>query len=135
MFARVVELRAKFRKASELAQTINRKIIPILQRQAGFVDEIVLVSDTESDEILALSFWKSRQDAERYNREQYLKVNEIISHVVERAPVIKTFNVDTSTSHKITAKKAAWAKGASLAARLPSGKLDHDAVGFKLIQG
>jgi quinol monooxygenase YgiN len=107
MFARVVELRAKFRKASELAQTINRKIIPILQRQAGFVDEIVLVSDTESDEILALSFWKSRQDAERYNREQYLKVNEIISHVVERAPVIKTFNVDTSTSHKITAKKAA----------------------------
>jgi len=107
MFARVVELRAKFLKAGELAQTIDRKIIPILQRQTGFVDGIVLVSDIESDEILALSFWKSRQDAERYNREQYPKVNEIISHLVERAPVIKTFNVDTSTSHKITAKKAA----------------------------
>ena len=90
-------------KAGELAQTINRKIIPILQRQAGFVD----VSDIESDQILAVSFWKSRQDAERYNREPYPKVNDIISHLVERAPVIKTFNVDTSTSHKLPAKKAA----------------------------
>jgi hypothetical protein len=107
MFTRVVELTAKFRKAGELTETIDRKIIPILQRQTGFVDEIVLVSDIESNHILALSFWESRQDAERYNREQYPKVNEIISHLVERAPVIKTFNVETRTSHKITAKKAA----------------------------
>jgi hypothetical protein len=107
MFVRVVELRAKFRKAGELSQTIDRKIIPILQRQTGFVDEMVLVSDIESDEILALSFWKSRQDAERYNREQYPKVNDIISQLVERAPVVKTFNVDIRTGHKITPKRVA----------------------------
>jgi len=106
MFTRVVELRAKFMKARELAKTINTKVLPILQRQSGFVDEIVLVSDTESDQILALSFWKSRQDAERYNREQYPRVNEIISHLVDRAPVIKTFDVETYASHKIAGKAA-----------------------------
>jgi heme-degrading monooxygenase HmoA len=107
MFTRVVELRAKSGKARELAQTINNKVLPILQRQTGFVDEIVLASDIESNHVLALSFWKSRQDAERYNEEQYPKVNEIISHLVEVAPVIKTFNVEASTSHKITGSKAA----------------------------
>ena len=106
MFARVVELTAKFREARELAQTINHKVLPILERQPGFVDAIVLVSDIESDHILALSFWKSQQDAERYNRDQYPKVNEIISHLVDRAPIIKSFNVDTYTSHKIAGKAA-----------------------------
>jgi hypothetical protein len=104
MFTRVVELKAKSGKARELAQTINNKVLPILQRQLGFMDEMVLVSDIESDHI---SFWNSRQDAERYNQEQYPKVNEIISDIVDSAPVIKTFNVDMSTSHKVTVGKAA----------------------------
>lgn len=107
MFTRVVELKAKSGKARELAQTINDKALPILKKQDGFVDEIVLVSDTEPDRILALSFWKRQQDAERYNKDQYPKVNELIAHLVEAAPVVKTFNVDTSTTHKIAAGKAA----------------------------
>ena len=107
MFTRVVELKAKSGKARELAQTINDKALPILKKQDGFVDEIVLVSDTEPDRILALSFWKRQQDADLYNKDQYPKVNELIAHLVERAPVVKTFNVDTSTTHKIVAGKAA----------------------------
>jgi heme-degrading monooxygenase HmoA len=74
MFTRVVELRAiKPGEARELAQTINKQVVPILKRQTGFVDEIVLVSDIEAEHILALSFWKSREDAERYGQEQYPK--------------------------------------------------------------
>jgi hypothetical protein len=107
MFTRVVELRAKPGEARELTKIISNKVLPILQRQTGFVDEIVLVSDIESDHLLALSFWKSRQDAERYSQEQYPKVNEIISHLIDSAPVIKTFNVDMSFRHKIAANKAA----------------------------
>lgn len=71
MFTRVVELKAKSGKARELGQAINDKALPILKKQDGFVDEIVLVSDTEPDRILALSFWKRQQDAERYSKEQY----------------------------------------------------------------
>ena len=59
MFTQVVELTAKFLKERELAQTINHKVLPILQRQSGFVDEIVLVSDIESDHILASAFGKA----------------------------------------------------------------------------
>jgi len=37
---------------------IHDKILPILEDQPGFVEEILLVSDTDPDQILALSFWE-----------------------------------------------------------------------------
>src|SRR6266436_6820232 len=105
MFTRVVAVRTKPGKARDLSKTIHDKILPILEDQPGFVDEILLVSNTESDQILALSFWKSQQDAELYTHEQYPRINELISHLVESAPVSMTFNVDIFTSHKIPAGK------------------------------
>ena len=107
MFTRVVEINAKSDKASELAATIHEKVLPILKKQTGFVDEAVLISDTEPNRIIGLSFWNSKQDAERYHREGYPKVNEILSPLLEGSPVIRTFNVHTSTTHRIAAGKAA----------------------------
>jgi heme-degrading monooxygenase HmoA len=85
MFTRVVAVRTKPGKARDLSKTIHDKILPILEDQPGFVDEILLVSDTEPDKILALSFWESQQDAERYTHEQYPRINELISPLVESA--------------------------------------------------
>ena len=85
MFSRVVAVRTKPEKARQFAKTIQDKVLPILEEQPGFVDEIILVSDTEPDEILALSFWESQQDAERYTHEQYPRINELISHLVDSA--------------------------------------------------
>ena len=107
MFTRVVELISKQGKARELSSTINDKIVPILKKSAGFVDEIVLVSDADSNRVLALSFWKTREDAERYQREQYNSVRETLQPLLEGEPVVRTFEVHTSTGHKITAGKAA----------------------------
>jgi quinol monooxygenase YgiN len=107
MFTRVVEINSKSGKASELANTIQEKALPILKKQAGFVDESVLISDTEPNRIIGISFWNGKEDAERYHREGYPKVNEILSPLLEGAPVIRTFNVHTSTTHRITAGKAA----------------------------
>jgi quinol monooxygenase YgiN len=107
MYTRVVELNTKPGKARELSETINDKVLPILKKQAGFVDEAVLVSDTESTRVLGLSFWNKREDAERYHREQYPKINEILRPLLEAEPVIRTFDVHTSTTHRITAGKAA----------------------------
>ena len=85
MFTRVVAVRTKPGKAREFTETIHDTILPILEDQQGFVDEMILVSDTEPDQILALSFWKSQQDAERYTHEQCPRINGLISHLVESA--------------------------------------------------
>ena len=71
MYMRVVELASKSGKARELCNTIDDKVLPLLKRQAGFVDETVIVSDTEPNLVLALSFWNTREDVQRYEREQF----------------------------------------------------------------
>ena len=107
MFTRTVEVTAKSGKARELATVINDRALPILRKQAGFVDETLLVSDTEPDRVLAISFWNKKEDAERYQKEQYPAVQDMIRHLLEAEPVVRTFNVDSSTQHKIAAGKAA----------------------------
>jgi len=102
-----VELTSKSGKATELSNALNEKAVPILKKQQGFIDEMVLVSNVEPDRLLALSFWKTGEDAERYHREQSPKISEMLQPVLKTEPNIRTFDVHTSTGHKIAAGKAA----------------------------
>ena len=81
MFTRVVDITVKRGKSQELANTIQERVLPILKKQTGFVDETVLISDAELDRVIGMSFWNTREDAERYQREQYPKVNENTSAI------------------------------------------------------
>lgn len=105
MFTRVVEIKTRPGKAREVCNTVHDKILSTLKAQPGFIDEMVLVSDT--DGILAMSIWKTREDADRYSREHYAEVSELISHLIHGAPKVHTFDIETSTFHKITKGKPA----------------------------
>jgi heme-degrading monooxygenase HmoA len=82
-------------------------VLPILKKQHGFVDEIVLISDKETDCIMAISFWNTREDAELYHREQFAKIQESVRHLLVGEPLVRTFNVETYFGKKIAAHKAA----------------------------
>src|SRR5262249_6686195 len=107
MFTRVVEITTKAGKARELSRTIGDKILALLKTQPGFVDEMTLISDQNPDRVLAISFWNTREDAEKYNRETFPKVNEIIRASIEGTPKVQTFDLEQSTVHGIAAGKAA----------------------------
>jgi heme-degrading monooxygenase HmoA len=107
MFTRIVELTTKPGKNRQLSDTINDKVLPILKKQKGFVDETVLVSDKEDNRVLSLSFWNSKEDAQEYHRAEYQKVHDLVRHLLEAEPMIRTFDVHTSTTHRIAAGKAA----------------------------
>jgi len=107
MFTRVVELTSKSGKSKELANAIDEKAVPILKKQRGFVDEMVLVSDAEPNRILGISFWNDKADAEQYHREQFPKILDSVRHLLETEPTVRTFDVHTSTTHRIEAGKAA----------------------------
>jgi len=91
----------------ELTNTINEKVLPILKKQHGFVDEIVLISDKETDRVLGVSFWNTREDAELYHREQFPQIQESVRHLLEGEPLVHTFNVEPYIGQKIAAHKAA----------------------------
>jgi heme-degrading monooxygenase HmoA len=107
MFTRIVELTTKPGKNKQLSDTVNDKVLPILRKQKGFVDETILVSDKDDNRVLSLSFWNTKEDAEQYHRAEYKKVHEMVQHLLEAEPMIRTFDVHTSTTHKIAAGKAA----------------------------
>ncbi len=106
MFARMVELTLKQDKLNELRSKFDNEILPLLRKQTGFADELVLCADSNPDRVLAISLWNTREDAERYHRDQYPKIAEIIQPLLTTNPTLQTFNVDISTPHKISAKAA-----------------------------
>ena len=107
MFTRIVELTTKPGKNEQLSATINDKVLPILKKQKGFVDEMVLVSDKEDNRVVGISFWNTREDAEQYHRTEYAKVQETVRPLLDSEPMIRTFEVHTSTTHKIATGRAA----------------------------
>jgi heme-degrading monooxygenase HmoA len=107
MFTRVVEVTAKSGKAKDVCKTIQEKVLPILKNQSGFVDEITLVSTADPNRVLALSFWKTREDAQHYNQQQFANVTNLIRSHLEHDPQVETFDLENSTAHKIAAGRAA----------------------------
>lgn len=107
MFTRIVTVRTKSGKMKELTNTVSEKVLPILRKQPGFVDEITLVSSTEPERMVSLSFWNTEADAQRYQRDNYSTVNQIVDPYLQNPPSIETYDVDQSTIHKIVRGKAA----------------------------
>jgi quinol monooxygenase YgiN len=107
MFTRVVEFTIQSGKTKDFSKTLYEKVLPILKEQRGFMDEVGLISNTERDRILALSFWDNQENAERYNREHYPRILDILNPLLKSAPKVTTYTVDLSTFHRIELGKAA----------------------------
>jgi hypothetical protein len=80
----------------EVPQVIEREILPLLRRQKGFLEELVLVAPDKT-EAVAISLWENKEFAEIYNREFYPEVVKILNKYVEGLPVVKTFEVEYAT--------------------------------------
>jgi hypothetical protein len=102
MFARSVTMRLKPNTVSEFNKTLEKEVLPLLQKQKGFRDELTLVSSNGS-EVLGISLWDQKQDAEAYNRAAYPDVQRILSKVIEGTPQVQTYEVSMSTIHKTAA--------------------------------
>jgi quinol monooxygenase YgiN len=107
MFTRIVECRIRPEQRETANQTLRQQVLPLLQKQTGFVDELALISDTDPERLVAISFWKNKDDAERYQRETFPKVADILKAVLKSPPKVETYNVEDSTIHRIAAGKAA----------------------------
>lgn len=101
MFARIVDFVSKPGKTRTLTETIQSRLFPILRVQPGFIDEIVLESDVESNRVVTLSLWRTREQAERYNQETYPAVTAVLVGSLEGDPVVRSFKVASSTTRNL----------------------------------
>jgi hypothetical protein len=105
MFVRHVTLKLKANSAAEFNRLIETEVLPLLRKQKGFRDEITFIAPKRS-EAIGNSFWDTEADAQAYNSTAYPELLKILSTVVEGTPTVETFEVATSTFHKIAAQTA-----------------------------
>jgi heme-degrading monooxygenase HmoA len=103
MFARSVTVRLKPNSVAEFNRTMEKEILPLLQKQKGFQDEISLVASNGS-EAVGISLWDQKDDAEAYNRATYPEVQKLLAKVSEGTPQVQTYEVGTSTIQKAAAE-------------------------------
>ncbi len=107
MFTRIVECHLKPEKKDEFNHKLRNDVLPILQKQPGFVDLISLVPEDDRERVLSISFWNTKQDAERYHHANYEDIVAMLKPLIKSQPKLETFNIDISTSQRIAATKAA----------------------------
>jgi heme-degrading monooxygenase HmoA len=100
MFARLVTLQVKPNLVKEFPVTFEKEILPLLRKQRGFVDELLLVTP-EKREVAAISLWETKEHAETYNRELYPQIEKIVAKFIEGIPTVKKYEAEYSTFHKI----------------------------------
>ncbi len=102
MLARNVLIRLKPNTTAEFKRTLENEVIPLLQKQRGFQDEITFVAP-DGLEAVAISFWDEKENAEAYNHAIYPEVQKALMSVLAGPPQIRTYEVSNSTFHKIAA--------------------------------
>jgi heme-degrading monooxygenase HmoA len=106
MFARFVSMHLKNGNLTEFNRILDKEVIPLLQRQKGFREEIVLTNPGGA-EVVGISIWEQKEHAELYNREKFSEVQQLLTKVLDGAPQVKTYEVSYSTIHKIAAHATA----------------------------
>ena len=98
MFTRFVQFEIKPEKKNEFVMVIKNEILPILNKQKGFNEFLPFFAEFKDDKkVYGISFWATKADAERYEKEWYPKVYELMKPYLA-TPVTKTefFYLETS---------------------------------------
>ncbi|MGA7401048.1 MAG: hypothetical protein WCC99_07055 [Candidatus Sulfotelmatobacter sp.] len=79
MFARILDCEVKMEKKDEIVKVLKNEVLPILKKQTGFLEILPFFPEKMKEEkVIAISLWTTKADAERYEREFYPKVLEIL---------------------------------------------------------
>jgi heme-degrading monooxygenase HmoA len=102
MYSHIIELTAKAGQAGLLVAAIRDHAIPeIIQRAEGFVDQIVLQSDSEPDHVTSISFWESKESGDRFLKTGFRQVGALTAPFISAKPQAYALSVEVSTIDRI----------------------------------
>jgi hypothetical protein len=100
MFAHKVAALLKPNALPEFTILMQRKILPWLRKQEGFLDLITLATPNRG-EVATISFWDHEANADTCNTCGYPELVEILGGLLDGAPYVKTFEVVSSTLQRV----------------------------------
>jgi quinol monooxygenase YgiN len=99
-FARNVHFQIKSGKEQEFKSLFETKVVPMLRKQKGFLEELTLVN---KDRALGISLWEDRKNAEAYQASTYPKIVETLQPLLVGSPKLETYDVSVTTLQFATA--------------------------------
>jgi hypothetical protein len=96
MFARILEFVPKLEKKEEFVRVIKNEVLPILNKQHGFLEVLPFLPEIKNEKAITISLWTEKKDAERYEREWFPKVEEILKPYLTTPITFKYYMVETT---------------------------------------
>ena len=83
-------------KNEQFHNLFRNDVLPILKKQDGFKDELLLVQDQH---VLAISIWNNMDSARKYESATYPQLDKTLRPIMFGKPTVDTYQYDTlSTS-------------------------------------
>lgn len=102
MFARIVESFPKIEKEDEFLRIVRTEVLPILKKQPGFLELLPFVPEVESDRFITITLWAERRDAERYVREVFPAIVNLVKPYLRSPLMARHYTVETSLCPHLT---------------------------------
>ncbi len=95
MFARIAEAIPMMEKKEEFIRVMKKDVIPILKKQHGFLEILPLIPEIKTEKMLTITLWMDKKDAERYEREWFPKVQEMMKPFLTTPLTFKYYMLET----------------------------------------
>ena len=79
-------------KNEEFHTLFRNNVLPMLKKQDGFKDELLLV---KGQHVLAISVWNNVDSARKYESETYPQLDKTLRPVISGKPTVETFRYDS----------------------------------------
>lgn len=96
MFARILEFIPKLEKKEEFIRVVKDEVLPILKKQHGFLEILPFVPELKNEKVITISLWTEKKELERYEREWFPKVEEIMKPYLTTPITFKYYTVETT---------------------------------------
>jgi len=103
MFARKLEFDLMLVKKEEFLRKVRDEVLPILKKQAGFIDVLGLTEELKVEKALLISLWATKEHAMTYQREVFPKIAALLRPYLLKPFVVTSCVVETTISEHILA--------------------------------
>lgn len=88
LMARSIRFDLASGKSNDFHTLFRNELLPMLKKQDGFKDELLLVKD---DHVIAISLWKNADAAKQYETTTYPMVDQKLRPLMTGTPTVETY--------------------------------------------
>jgi len=100
MVSRIIQCSIKPAKVNEFRNALNNQLLPRIQSQPGFVDNIESL-DPNTGQFCCVTLWQSPADEARYASGLFQEIADNLTPLIEGNPTVQTLPVENSSMHHV----------------------------------